>query len=59
MTTAAMSYIFSPLSGLWSSLERTLLIMGHSRAAAELARMGYHDAAKSVMLDLKELRDGR
>ena len=50
MTTATMSCLFAPLSGLWSSLERSMIVVGRSRAAAELTRMGYHEEAKRVML---------
>ena len=38
------------LSSLWSSLERSMIVVGRSRAAAELTRMGYHEEAKRVML---------
>ena len=55
MTTDTMSYVFSPLSGLWSSLERTLIVAGHSRAAAELTRMGYHEEAKRCMMEISKL----
>lgn len=57
MTTAVMSYVFSPLSGLWSSLDRMFQIVGYSRAASELARHGYIEESKNLMLQLKELRD--
>lgn len=57
MTTLVSNYVFSPLSGLWSSIERTMMIAGHSRAAAELARQGYHEEAKRCMLELTKLRD--
>ena len=50
MTTTTMSCLFAPLSGLWSSLERSMIVVGRSRAAAELTRMGYHEEAKRVML---------
>jgi hypothetical protein len=56
MTTSLMSYVFSPLSGLWSSLERTTMIVGYSRAASELARLGYQEEAKYCMMELKNLR---
>ena len=55
MTTATMSYVFSPLSGLWSSLERALIVVSHSRAAAELTRMGYHEEAKRCMKEISKL----
>ena len=50
MTTTTMSCLLAPLSGLWSSLERSMIVVGRSRAAAELTRMGYHEEAKRVML---------
>ena len=32
--------MYSPLSGLWGSITRTAEVVGYSRAASELARMG-------------------
>jgi len=57
MTALVSNYFFSPLSGLWSSIERTMMIAGYSRAAAELSRQGYHEEAKKVMLELSKIRD--
>ena len=57
MTTLVSNYVFSPLSGLWSSIERTMMIAGYSRAAAELSRQGYHEEAKRTMIELTKLRD--
>jgi hypothetical protein len=45
------------LSGLWSSLDRSLTIIGYSRAAGELARMGLHEEAKSCMMEVAKLKD--
>jgi len=56
MTTAVMSYVFSPFSGIWSSLTRTAEIVGYSRAAVELTRHGYHEEAKRCMLQVAQLR---
>ena len=56
MSTAVMSYVFSPLSALWSSITRTAEVVGYSRAASELARMGFHEEAKKCMLELNKLR---
>ena len=56
MTTAVMNYVFAPLSGLWSSLEHSFQVIGYSRAAAELARQGYHEESKKLMLELSKLR---
>lgn len=55
MTTLVANYVFSPLSGLWSSLDRYTQMMGYSRAAAELARMGMHEEAKACMMEVKKL----
>jgi hypothetical protein len=57
MSTATMSFIFSPLSGLWSSLDRLTQTIGYSRAAAELARMGYHEEAKKCMMHIQEIHN--
>lgn len=59
MTTAVMSTIFSPLSGLWSSIDRFTQVVGYSRAAAELARMGYHEEAKKCMMHIQEMHDDK
>lgn len=56
MTTAILSYAFSPLHSLWSALGRTVQVIGYSRAAAELTRQGYHEEAKKVMLELSKLK---
>ena len=55
MTTATMiNYTVNPFwtalkafgRGTWNFMES----MGRARAAAELSRQGYHEAAKNVML---------
>lgn len=57
MTTFARSFVFAPLSGLWSSLERTTQIVGYSRAAAELARQGLHEESKACILQVAKLKE--
>ena len=63
MTTLVMNYTINPIAGFLSAIFRglhhSMLIAGHARAASELARQGYHEAAKQVMLDLQDLRDKR
>ena len=56
MATLVSNYVFSPLSGLWSALDRLTQVAGYSRAAAELARQGYHEEAKKCMMHLRELQ---
>ena len=41
---------------IWSALNRTLLLVGYSRAAAELARQGYHEQAKQCMLEVAKMK---
>jgi hypothetical protein len=57
MTALVANYVFSPLSGLWSSLDRFTQTVGYSRAAAELARMGYHEEAKKCMMHIQEIHN--
>jgi len=57
MTTLVMNYTVNPLIKLWKGIQHTLLVAGHARAAAELSRQGYHDAAKSVMMEYAKLRN--
>ena len=57
MTALVANYVFSPLSGLWSSLDRYTQMIGYSRAAAELARMGLVEESKRCMMEIKKLQD--
>lgn len=57
MTTLTSSFIFSPLSGLWSSLERHSQIMGYTRAAAELDRLGLSEQASKCRNEIDTLRN--
>ena len=59
MTALVANYVFSPFSGLWSSLDRYSQIIGYSRAAAELARMGMIEESKRCMMEIRELQDDR
>ena len=51
--------VVSMLSAAWKSVQRFTLVVGHSRAASELTRMGYHEQAKKVMMELKKLQNNR
>jgi len=42
------------LAGLWAGMIAMGEQAGRSRAASELARMGYYDEAKELMLDRKD-----
>ena len=56
MTAIAMNYVVNPFARVWKGIQRSLIIAGHCRAAAELSRQGYHDAAKQVIMELKKLK---
>jgi len=56
MTALVNNFVFSPLSGLWSSLDLWWTTVGYSRAAAELARLGYHEEAKRCLLEIAKLK---
>lgn len=58
MTTLVQNFVFSPLSGFWSAIERYTQIAGYSRAAAELARAGYIEESKKCMMQIKRIQDG-
>lgn len=57
MTALVANYVFSPLSGLWSALDRYTQTIGYARAAAELARMGMHEEAKKCMLEIGKIQN--
>jgi hypothetical protein len=59
MTALVANYVFSPLSGLWSSLDRFTQVIGYSRAAAELARMGMIEESKRCMMEIGRLQNDR
>ena len=45
------------LKNFWKGVAWRLELLGRSKAAAELSRMGYHDQAKELMMEmLKERR---
>ncbi len=57
MTALVQNFVFSPLSGLWSALDRYTQIAGYSRAAAELARAGYQEESKKCMMEIKKIQN--
>ena len=57
MTALVANYVFSPLSGLWPSLDRYTQTVGYARAAAELARMGLHEESRKCMMEIQKLHN--
>lgn len=56
MTTIAMTYVVNPFSGLLNKVSVFFQIVGYSRAAGELTRLGYHKEASNCLKMMKELR---
>jgi len=40
------------LKNFWKGLMWRLELLGRAKTASELSRMGYHDEAKSLMMDM-------
>ena len=58
MTTLTATYcaFCEALRNFGRKVIETFEIAGQARAAAELARMGYHEEAKNCILRIKELK---
>ena len=57
MTAIAINYIANPFANFLASCNRFFLTVGYAKAAAELSRQGYHEAAKNCMMHAAELRN--
>lgn len=60
MTTAVMNYTVNPIWKFFKSVGSSILyaleVQGYARAAAELARQGYYEESREIMMKLKELK---
>ena len=60
MTTLVMNYTVNPIWSILKSIYRGMAhaseVAGYSRAAAELARLGYYKESKEIMMKIKELK---
>ena len=56
MTTLVLNTIVNPFRGFGKGFWNFCEVLGYSRAASELARMGLHKEAKSCMMQVKALR---
>ena len=63
MTAIAINHVALPIAGLfkrmYAGMVHSQMVLGYSRAAAELARQGYYEEAKEVMLKLSELKENK
>lgn len=56
MTAIAINYIANPFATMCSSINRAFMIAGYARAASELTRMGYIEAAQNCIKQGAELK---
>ena len=56
MTTLVMNTIVNPFRGFGKGFWNFCEVLGYSRAASELARMGLHKEAKACVMQVKALR---
>ena len=56
MTAIAFNYIASSSNSVWNTILRHFELVGYSRAAVELQRLGYHNEAVSLMTRYNELK---
>lgn len=61
MTTLVMNYTVNPILRILKSIYKTFSEMtevaGYSRAAAELARLGYYEESKQCMMMIKTIKN--
>lgn len=57
MTTLVMNTIVNPFRGFGKGFWNFCEVLGYSRAASELARMGLHKEAKACMMQIAKLRN--
>ena len=55
MSDATANYI-SNRPSIWTRIWNTFEVIGYSRAASELARLGYYAEAKECMMQIKRLK---
>jgi len=48
--------IADKLTTLGNNMIKSFEVVGYARAAAELARMGYHEEANALMMEMMELK---
>ncbi len=56
MAIEFVSNSFGWIGDLGQSLKTSIELAGRSRAAAELARLGYQEEAKKLMMEIKDIR---
>ena len=63
MTAIAMKYVVNPVEGFFGRLGSAIIYFaetaGRARAASELARQGYQEEAKALMLEVQKIREAR
>lgn len=53
----SISNYISNRPSFWKRVKDTFEVMGYARAAAELARLGYHTQARNCIMEIKRIKD--
>lgn len=56
MATLVMNTIVNPFRGFGKGFWNFCEVLGYSRAASELARMGLYEESKNCMMQIKHLK---
>ena len=56
MAAIAMTYVVNPFSVIWHKWSVFFQTLGYAKAAAELARQGYHKEARNCIELMKKLK---
>jgi len=59
MTTLVMNSIVNPFRGFGKGFWNFCEVLGYSRAASELARMGLYEEARNCMMQIKKIKSSK
>ena len=59
MTALVMNTIVNPFRGFGKGFWNFCEVLGYSRAASELARMGLYEEARNCMMQIKKIKSSK
>jgi hypothetical protein len=59
MATLVMNTIVNPFRGFGRGFYNFCEVLGYSRAASELARMGLYEEARNCMMQIKKIKSSK
>ena len=59
MATLVMNSIVNPFRGFGKGFWNFCEVLGYSRAASELARMGLYEEARNCMMQIKKIKSSK